>query len=411
MREFDEIIKIPATSPTGASPPVSPSSPSRTSYGPPAPAPTSPTPPNRQPQATHVRRAASVSYSSSSLPLGGPLPLASPPFTFKSSAFSPSNPTTTMRSTSSPESVTAAAAGANAAAIKRRVSAGPSLFVSPPEPPELKVVSEVPSRVEQTEIDREEEDIFLPMTPTPGPVLSAKLPSPGMMNGSAQQHARKHSRIHERNLSAFFPRPGQGAGPGYGDTYEDPNGSGRMGGVSDIPGASPDTLDEIARNKAAARRGHHHRHSLSHNFSSSLLDSNDPNALSGLSPPFTPGTPGTPMVGSNSNFLPAPSFSPRAKYAHVPAPLRLVLFIALYLPLGTQLALALSVAQIVLGASLWIVGQSGESLSVTGLGYLVVFDGMGGLSGILVEGGPGVDALWALWGGVRLEKGIRMPFG
>ena len=68
-------------------------------------------------------------------------------------------------------------------------------------------------------------------------------------------------------------------------------------------------------------------------------------------------------------------------------------------------------AQIVLGASLWITGQSGESLSVTGLGYLVVFDGIGGLSGVLVEGAKGVDRLWASMAGTKGDAEIRLPFG
>lgn len=54
-----------------------------------------------------------------------------------------------------------------------------------------------------------------------------------------------------------------------------------------------------------------------------------------------------------------------------------------------------------LGASLWVDGQAGGSVSVTGLGYLVVFDAIG------VLGGLGV---WA--GGLSSEtSGLRSPFG
>jgi hypothetical protein len=54
-----------------------------------------------------------------------------------------------------------------------------------------------------------------------------------------------------------------------------------------------------------------------------------------------------------------------------------------------------------LGASLWVDGQAGGSVSVTGLGYLVVFDAVGVL---------GQLGTWAggLGGG---GNGVRNPFG
>lgn len=122
----------------------------------------------------------------------------------------------------------------------------------------------------------------------------------------------------------------------------------------------------------------------------------------------TPNPP--PIFTARSSFVePAPAF--RANYSNVPSPIRFVLYAILYLPIGTQLALILSMAQISLGAALWITGQSGESLSVTGLGYLVVFDGIGGLSGVLVEGAKGVEGLWSLLAGAKVDAEIRLPFG
>ncbi|KAI5481178.1 hypothetical protein MNV49_005613 [Pseudohyphozyma bogoriensis] len=239
------------------------------------------------------------------------------------------------------------------------------------------------------------------------------------------EHARKHSRIHERNLSAFFPRPGQEPGVGYGDTYDDPNGSGQVGGVTDIPSASapygrqavrgPGTGEAAGGDSGkttAGRRGHHHRHSLSHAHFS-FLDPTSTSHVDLKSPtlPTSPFASSGPLNSATSSFLPAPSHALRSKYSHLPSPIRFVLLAILYLPFSTQFALGLAIAEIVLGSTLWVTGQSRESLAVTGLGYLVVFDGMGGLSGVFVEGGKGVDALWTLLNGLSMEKAIRLPFG
>ena len=66
-----------------------------------------------------------------------------------------------------------------------------------------------------------------------------------------------------------------------------------------------------------------------------------------------------------------------------------------------------------LGASLWIAGQSGESLAVTGLGYLVVFDGIGALSSVIIEGNArGTERLWGIVQGRRAaDNGVRYAFG
>ena len=60
------------------------------------------------------------------------------------------------------------------------------------------------------------------------------------------------------------------------------------------------------------------------------------------------------------------------------------------------------VLEFVLGASLWVDGQGGGSVSVTGLGYLVVFDSLGvlGLVGGKVMEGTKLSA-----------SSYRYPFG
>lgn len=69
--------------------------------------------------------------------------------------------------------------------------------------------------------------------------------------------------------------------------------------------------------------------------------------------------------------------------------------------------------EIALGASLWISGQSGESLAVTGLGYLVVFDGLAALSSVMVEGNArGTEKLWSIISGRRAgDNAVRFPYG
>ncbi|GAA5867096.1 hypothetical protein JCM1840_001482 [Sporobolomyces johnsonii] len=233
-------------------------------------------------------------------------------------------------------------------------------------------------------------------TPSSSPISTAR--------SHAQAHARQHSRIHERNLSAFFPRPGQRA-EGYGGTYDDPHApSPFSAGVSDIPSTSsspsPATAGSPVANKSAAgRRGHHHRHSVSHNLFP-FLD------------PASPARPTTPQALSKAapEQLPAPSSSFRQRYGRLPLPLQLVAYAALYLPPASQLALVVAILQLVLGSSLWVQGQSGESLSVTGLGYLVVFDGLGTLSGVLLDRGGGFERLWEMLGR-RAQSSIRKPFG
>ena len=143
----------------------------------------------------------------------------------------------------------------------------------------------------------EKEDIFLPLASDAGSPFAMNFPnhrdstssdnstaSP-TLSKSSREHSRRHSRIHSRNLSVFFPRPGEN-GPAFGNLPQTPEdetltdipsasvqgwagGSrGSMGSLASRQGAqgmngipSP----ELEAKKAAMnRRGHHHRHSLSH---------------------------------------------------------------------------------------------------------------------------------------------------
>jgi hypothetical protein len=226
---------------------------------------------------------------------------------------------------------------------------------------------------------------------------------------SQQVHARKHSRIHERNLSAFFPRPGQAAA-GYGGTFEDPHTAPFQAGVADIPVASERNVQGgqgvgvgTPDKAQAGRRGHHHRHSVSHNLFP-FLD------------PVTGGQTPTSPVKSLSQpravdvQLPAATASFRQRFGHLSLFLQVVAYASFHVPLATRALVSLALAQIAVGAVLWVQGQSGESLAVTGLGYLVVFDGIGGLSSIILELPTGAQSVWDVVGSSK-DSSIRQPFG
>lgn len=129
--------------------------------------------------------------------------------------------------------------------------------------------------------------------------------------------------------------------------------------------------------------------------------------------------PSVSSTGSRHRHTPSdPSLVPslsnlRTKYSHLPGPIRLLLAFAFHIPVLTQVAILASIGEVGLGASLWIAGQSGESLAVTGLGYLVVFDGLGALSSIMVEGNArGVRNLWDVLSPRRAsENTVRYAYG
>jgi len=220
---------------------------------------------------------------------------------------------------------------------------------------------------------------------------------------SASSHPRRHSRLHSRNLSIFFPQPGSlphstiaedgaqeleiapcsedsspagvpmpSASPtisrptrkfGEGFTFgarppSGVNGSPLMNGQSPLPRTS--------------RRGHHHKHSLSHNFFSFLepgstgLGAQTPQAISSFPQSANPSTVPFPHQLSDSPSPVSPlSDSSTSPFSHLHDD---------SLPLGATVA---SVWQFALGALLWITGQGIGSLACTGLGYWVVFDAIG----------------------------------
>lgn len=232
-------------------------------------------------------------------------------------------------------------------------------------------------------------------------------------------HTRRHSRLHSRNLSIFFPRPhatisederpaDEEAPPPSPDPVLIPV-SQSEGIVS--PGAQagqefnagftfgglPKSNSEpngirTSGSGVTARRGHHHKHSLSHNFFSFLepgqrltLETSAKEQDLQTAPTPTPISPWTPnsntgkldptaeLVPRSQSKSPAasvPNLIPAHQFSNIAPESKNVS------STGTAAMITAS-AQFALGALLWTRGQSIGSLACTGLGYWVVFDALG----------------------------------
>jgi hypothetical protein len=228
-------------------------------------------------------------------------------------------------------------------------------------------------------------------------------------------HNSRHSRLHSRNLSVFFPRPGsiphssiaedgaQEVEYGYEDASEAP--------VSEIPSASSDLNNRPGEPKQpgavftgsgftfggrppssvdsasgpgshiggrTARRGHHHKHSLSHNFFSFL----EPGQNTLASELYTQPVP-TP-TSSWSDRTPSSSQSTKSFFSRRSSPSHPHTIHPDNEPEVLFGAIIAAIAQFLLGAWMWVSGQRVGSLSCTGLGYWVVFDSFGVAMGTII---------------------------
>ncbi|PPQ65917.1 hypothetical protein CVT24_011250 [Panaeolus cyanescens] len=252
--------------------------------------------------------------------------------------------------------------------------------------------------------------------PSTSPTTSNSFRFPSMNSSQSSQDSietkpsRRHTRIHSRNLSVFFPRPGSlphstisedgsqevelpvdeeaplvpAASPSVnisghrrGHQPVTPLGQGFTFGSKPPPGA---TTDEYLTGPASAtsRRGHHHKHSLSHNFFSFLEPGSteplpSPAAELHTQPAPVPQSPwgpvsafpeSAPATGQSGFKLPP---VPRDGQVHLLDEPQQI----------TMGSLTASLGQFTLGAWLWVVGQQVGSLSCTGVGYWVVFDSFG----------------------------------
>ncbi|KAJ7709509.1 hypothetical protein B0H17DRAFT_1155504 [Mycena rosella] len=178
-----------------------------------------------------------------------------------------------------------------------------------------------------------------------------------------QAKSRRHGRMHSRNLSVFFPRPGTlpqhtidedgaqelevpptlGAGFTFGQTPPD---------AGPLPTPPP-----LTPSSSASRRGHHHKHSVSHTLFSFLEPQSSQAQALHTQPtpiPVSPWMPISPFVGD----APKPVIKQPERVNATPF-------------------LAAATAQFLLGGTLWVKGQQSGSLAVTALGYWAVFDAIG----------------------------------
>ncbi|CAG7850191.1 SubName: Full=Uncharacterized protein {ECO:0000313/EMBL:CCA72250.1} [Serendipita indica DSM 11827] len=329
---------------------------------------------------------------------------------------------------------------------------------------------------------------------------------------SAGAQSKRHGRIHSRNLSIFFPRPGASAVPSIAEdgaqeidapeTLIVTNSSTPISGQTrgskgttphsaSVPsrnqlgqgfkfgGRPPSTSTRhsppitsameqtstststdhgpssvpmskvgtpVSANTTSSRRGHHHRHSLSHSFFSFM----EPAPSAGMSSPgFTPqhrkqpsnnlrvnvlnaspslnGPPLSAISQSNgwgplspfsataSAFPPAQLIPPKrtvslnaAAALPNPSTQRSSTFLQklMELPQHLRQGLVFSVAEGTVGCLLWILGQHAESLACTALAYWVVFDALGaalGVYGRLVDAGASGGSLKLPYGAKRIE--------
>ncbi|GAA5977448.1 hypothetical protein JCM10908_004982 [Rhodotorula pacifica] len=209
--------------------------------------------------------------------------------------------------------------------------------------------------------------------------------------------ARSHSRIHSRNLSVFFPRPGTTSDK---DATTDGSYVGSLASSSDnaaidvTSGMIAQSTSERHATRTAQRRGHHHRHSVS----IAVPASEARNRASDLDRSST--------AGRNGESRAVPQLSERAgREASAPAQRA-----------SRPLAVLFAAAQLVLGAYLWVEGQRLESLSTTGIGYVVVFDGVA----MILSGSAGISDASASAGMMRdlagggsaaATESLRRPYG
>ncbi|CAE6488528.1 unnamed protein product [Rhizoctonia solani] len=281
---------------------------------------------------------------------------------------------------------------------------------------------------------------FSPTSPTgpPPPSPWRNAFSPTSPTTTTQPHTgsrRGHGRVHSRNLSVYFPRPGQAPGTGVESIAEDtdgqeieyttngdapiqlipaPNGT-QSRGFGDgfkFGGLPMDANAPSVSGGGGKRRGHHHKHSLSHNFFSFM----EPGLSNQSAPspvpesPWAPLTPFPQTATTTSALTPSASLVPDApRRAHSPlhAPRSGTVGYLLDLPPGSKRALVFGLVEFIIGGMVWVAGQRRGSLACAGLGYWVVFDAMGVGMGIvgreLALGGAMGETVGKPFGSVRLE--------
>ena len=276
----------------------------------------------------------------------------------------------------------------------------------------------------------------------PNVSISQSAPDASQMGNELLKGGRRHTRLHSRNLSFFFPRPGSNPQgtineddaqelevpvdveapliPKSGSNINFPGSRSPRPSLTPLGqgftfGARPPSSQGLtpgsSTSSSALRRGHHHKHSLSHNFFSFLEPGSTPplnreegfrtQSMSGPMSPWDPisALPASAAPSKSAFITPIPNNSQvNVERRRDVVPGRI-----------SYNAVAVSSIQFVLGAWLWVSGQQVGSISCTGLGYWVVFDSFGvALSEII----PGWLSRPSKAGFAEMEREkIRRPFG
>ncbi|MBW0508412.1 hypothetical protein O181_048127 [Austropuccinia psidii MF-1] len=281
-------------------------------------------------------------------------------------------------------------------------------------------------------------------------------------------HHRTHSRIHSRNLSIFFPRPSSETAAAFSTVLNQSHVNNDQ--VMEIPPAKltvwslenqakpfhqthlDDTPNQRKNSHLVSkpqspshpqphpqpqtRRGHHHRHTLSHNFFPFLAEPPPSATQSSFSPLpsastfYSPSTPSSILINPTSpnhpsavpkpvpkthliskDSLPSDSYL-KSKLAYLPMWLRLPVAILSHATPLTQFKLLISILIVCSGTSILIKGQAMDCLSLTALGYLVIFDALGIFYRIWIEGeADGMERVWEAIGSQPNSSNVRFPFG
>ena len=242
------------------------------------------------------------------------------------------------------------------------------------------------------------------------------------VNGERKFDPTPQHGIHARNMSLFFPSPGQNQQgrlsvpptPNFASPEEISNSVMQAGsskkpfnGAGDwsfgrVAGENGSSTPETAKSK---RRGHHvsstcllrglkltgmqHKHSLSHNFFSFLDPTQTKPALARSPSPAqsprvdTPQPVPMPLLSTPSLLPGSPTIIPLPPSKNNPR---------------RQLLISFALMECLIGAGLWIEGQMSGWRCLAGVGYLVVFDAIGVAVGMFEQGNQG-------W------RSVRRPYG
>jgi hypothetical protein len=287
--------------------------------------------------------------------------------------------------------------------VQTRISLSNSSRSSPVDPSPL-----------STSVSQPHLHISTPAAPSPTSLAFPSSPSSPQLSTNGLTHAppgrrRAHHRIHSRNLSVFFPRPDalqqpttihEDGSENVHDTETTPppaimtptdgssanatTPSGQLTAGFKFGARPPDSADSPTPPNPpgpTARRGHHHKHSLSHNFFSFLEPGSQrtPDLHTQPTPvPVSPWAPISPFPRSAAPTKTAFSPTERPGVAYPPDSPSRHKSVDRSIPGSfSPFTVACAVSQFVLGAWLWVSGQHITSLACMGLGYWVVFDSMG----------------------------------